>query len=463
MIAPIQLGVLLTCFASLSSQAIAAKRVAFVGGDTAYEQTQTYPKNNATGIAEKLREIGFDRISVKLDVASDTNSPAAGIAGCENAKPDKAIAVCTVALSLPRQSPRSRSLLFMLRGKAYQKMRRFNDAVSDFTQAVKLGPNNPEIFYRRAFVLHTQRKLELALKDYNEAVRLKPDYLDARVARGAAYRDFNKNERALEDFNWAVDKRPNAPANYLHRALVLLRMKKQELAKSDYRKVLEMPNATNRQKTFARNQLGLIELPSLIERLERDKQKAEDFRKLMAPAVARKAWGMGATVTLVPLQHMIGKADDQARKTWKKLADYFLGRIAEDPAMVSDPLGRLPKVTGSNNRKLKLTISFIDRQRMKIRQALEIEHGSDAARFFTFSSLAHLAVGQKRLGVHGRFDDLRKGMEKAARLLRIPESVYAPFLKAIAGNDRAAVGGAWKMMSAKLKKLTMEGARSVSK
>jgi len=47
----------------------AAKRVALVIGNSAYQHTRVLPnpKNDATAIAEALRRIGFDKVTLKLD------------------------------------------------------------------------------------------------------------------------------------------------------------------------------------------------------------------------------------------------------------------------------------------------------------------------------------------------------------------------------------------------------------
>ncbi len=64
-----QLLLALVLFVGGALEALAAKRVALVIGNSAYEHTRRLPnpKNDATAIAESLKRLGFDSVTLKLD------------------------------------------------------------------------------------------------------------------------------------------------------------------------------------------------------------------------------------------------------------------------------------------------------------------------------------------------------------------------------------------------------------
>ena len=59
-------------FVGGAPEAHAAKRVALVIGNSAYQHTRVLPNpKNATAIAEALKRLGFDSVTLKLDLGYD--------------------------------------------------------------------------------------------------------------------------------------------------------------------------------------------------------------------------------------------------------------------------------------------------------------------------------------------------------------------------------------------------------
>jgi tetratricopeptide (TPR) repeat protein len=72
-------------------------------------------------------------------------------------------------------------------------MGRYQSAVDDFNEAIRLKPDYADAYNNRGGAYFKLRRYQLAVKDFNEAIRLKPDYADAYNNRGGTY--FNQGNK----------------------------------------------------------------------------------------------------------------------------------------------------------------------------------------------------------------------------------------------------------------------------
>ena len=95
-----------------------------------------------------------------------------------------------------------KELIFL--GEIKFEERNFREAVSYFTEAIKINPDNPELYIIRGDAYlgeYTQRADKRAIKDYTRAIELTPDDSDAYVKRAVArtfYGDYKKVLRDLQ-------------------------------------------------------------------------------------------------------------------------------------------------------------------------------------------------------------------------------------------------------------------------
>ncbi len=90
------------------------------------------------------------------------------------------------------------------RGETYRCMKCYHMAVADFSRAIDLDPNNVWTIAHRGATYFQLRRLEQALLDLNRAINLKPDYAWALIYRGQVYVSMKRYEKALADVDRAI-------------------------------------------------------------------------------------------------------------------------------------------------------------------------------------------------------------------------------------------------------------------
>src|ERR1700726_2858294 len=90
------------------------------------------------------------------------------------------------------------------RGYALQHTNQIDKALADFSEAIRLDPNSGYAYYNRAFIFYNRQDFERALTDSEEAVRCNPESADPLILRGLCYLGKNDLDRALASFDGAI-------------------------------------------------------------------------------------------------------------------------------------------------------------------------------------------------------------------------------------------------------------------
>ncbi|MDB9538986.1 tetratricopeptide repeat protein [Anabaenopsis arnoldii] len=101
-------------------------------------------------------------------------------------------------------SNRGLAVTYFNRGVDYARQQRWDLALFNYTQAIKLNPKYAEAYNNRGVVYVNQQKWNLALADYTQAIKLNPNFADAYYGRGVVYYNQQKWDLALADFNQAI-------------------------------------------------------------------------------------------------------------------------------------------------------------------------------------------------------------------------------------------------------------------
>ncbi|MYE90073.1 tetratricopeptide repeat protein [Candidatus Poribacteria bacterium] len=98
----------------------------------------------------------------------------------------------------------------------------FKKAVKDFTQAIRLDPNQATTYVNRSIAHIRLKDYSSAIKDCDRAIAINPNYLDAYNNRGRAYLGQNDLGRAIEEYCRAIALNPNDAHAYFNRGVALL-------------------------------------------------------------------------------------------------------------------------------------------------------------------------------------------------------------------------------------------------
>lgn len=98
------------------------------------------------------------------------------------------------------------------RGGAYSKLGRWDDALADFNALLKMVPNDPNTRYARAWV-HAQRgEDKAAIADLDQVLEIAPDDQEALLDRGGMNVRAGRYDDAIRDFGRLLKLDPKAAA-----------------------------------------------------------------------------------------------------------------------------------------------------------------------------------------------------------------------------------------------------------
>jgi len=152
---------------------------------------------------------------------------------------DNAIIDMTKAIELGEKDPE----LYAYRAKCYIEMEKYTNALKDYDKAIDLAPENPLYLNNRAdFYKQHQENYDEALKDYATVIEISTDdYSTARAINNRAmiYEVEEKWELAIEEYTEALTFLEH-PIIYSQRASVYLELENYEKALADFTSAIDL-------------------------------------------------------------------------------------------------------------------------------------------------------------------------------------------------------------------------------
>jgi tetratricopeptide (TPR) repeat protein len=96
------------------------------------------------------------------------------------------------------------AMAYCCRGVAYYRLDDAHNAQIDYNRAIELDPSLELAYYRRGYLHYVAKDYGSAIADYNKSIELKPDFALAYSNRGYAYRDLYGEQEALIDWRFAA-------------------------------------------------------------------------------------------------------------------------------------------------------------------------------------------------------------------------------------------------------------------
>ncbi len=140
---------------------------------------------------------------------------------------------------------------YLQRGDTEIKADRCKAAIADYSQAIKLEPQNVKSYWRRAIArsalaeaLFKPKQMNQVIDDLNQAIAIEPNTPQLYLLRGYAYLSLPRNffsprssvKRAYQDFSKVIELQPNNGAAYVGRYVADLGLGDRNQTNYDQRK-----------------------------------------------------------------------------------------------------------------------------------------------------------------------------------------------------------------------------------
>jgi tetratricopeptide (TPR) repeat protein len=126
------------------------------------------------------------------------------------------------------------------RAIAYASKKLYTLAIDDYTQALRLDTMNATIFYNRGLAYANLDQTDQAIQDYTQAISLTPQNSSAFNSRGLAYSKKGEIEKSIADYNESIRINPQNSYAFSNRASVYLRTDNVERAVQDFDRAIEI-------------------------------------------------------------------------------------------------------------------------------------------------------------------------------------------------------------------------------
>ncbi len=200
--------------------------------------------------------VGYDTLAIKArsDLAGAYNDR--GAAYARQGRYDQALADYDQAIRL---QPSTR-LFWINRSAAHASLGRLKEEIDDLDHALAMDPKDAGVLVRRAWAFSLERDWDRARADFARAAEIDPQLIDIYLYRARAFDLKGDTDLALEDLGKALELRPKAPEILSLRSDLLQKRGDWALAVSDLDQAVRLDPQNGRlrnDRCWARAQGGL--------------------------------------------------------------------------------------------------------------------------------------------------------------------------------------------------------------
>jgi predicted O-linked N-acetylglucosamine transferase (SPINDLY family) len=173
---------------------------------------------------------------------------------------------------------------YCARGHVLQELRRHEAAVASYDQAIALDPDalsaHPA-YSSRGFALKDLKRFEEALASYDRAIALEDTDAEVRLNRGGVLQEMGRHAAAIESYDRAIALKPDYVEAHAGRGFSLLNRGRHEEALASFDRALALKADQKYLLAFRRYVLMQIcdwrDLRQYLERLEQDLSARKPF------------------------------------------------------------------------------------------------------------------------------------------------------------------------------------------
>jgi tetratricopeptide (TPR) repeat protein len=148
---------------------------------------------------------------------------------------DGALARCQKVID---ENPKQ-AFAYAVRGLIRQKQNNLAGCVADYSEAIRLGLGEAEVFFARAVAYDNLGRPREALVDCTTALDIDPKHVNALNSRGLIHCKLGMLHEAIADLNEAIQLAPKWGLPYLNRAQVHIQREDLDAGIADYNRVIE--------------------------------------------------------------------------------------------------------------------------------------------------------------------------------------------------------------------------------
>jgi tetratricopeptide (TPR) repeat protein len=126
------------------------------------------------------------------------------------------------------------------RANAYFRLRRYKEALADYSQAIELDPTFARAWNNRGQAYLKLGQLDKGLADFSQAIELDPKCTDAWVNRGASYLKLGQLDKGLADFSQAIELDPKCTHAWYNRGNTYDKLSQPDKAVADFSQAIEL-------------------------------------------------------------------------------------------------------------------------------------------------------------------------------------------------------------------------------
>src|SRR5579871_2897279 len=132
------------------------------------------------------------------------------------------------------------AISYFCRGVALGIKGKYEDAVRDYTAALRINPRDADVLFDRAVALSHVPKLDLAIKDVAKVIDLNARMFDAYLVRAGCWLDKCEAAKAADDCEKGCMLRPATPYGYLTCGFARQRIGQLNAAIDEYGKAIDI-------------------------------------------------------------------------------------------------------------------------------------------------------------------------------------------------------------------------------
>jgi tetratricopeptide (TPR) repeat protein len=106
---------------------------------------------------------------------------------------------------------------YLDRGTMFHERGDYETAIAEFTEAIRLDPNNSFAYFLRGYAYKEKKQYDRAINDLTTAIRLDPNNYVAYTCRGYVYTFIDQDDQAISDYTMAISLNPDDSSTYYKR------------------------------------------------------------------------------------------------------------------------------------------------------------------------------------------------------------------------------------------------------